>query len=180
MLWHGKENKMQLSKLTQCLGWWYMRQCHRQHCVHALWFAGCRWHNSTNLPEVPTLDSRCCHLELFQQALKARHRDSMLLGYLTSSLSHWKLLAHWESLFRLLRTESVWVHSCVWMLVLTYMTYMCRSVTPHHLPCLRWPLLLTSLYTDLLAYELPGFSSHLTVRALRPQVMLLHPAFIWI
>lgn len=56
------------------------------------------------------------------------------------------------------------------MRIHTYVTYMCRSVILHHLPCLRWPLLLTSLYTDLLAYELLGFFSNLTVGALRSQV----------
>lgn len=48
--------------------------------------------------------------------------------YLTSSLSHWKVLGHWESICRLPPTVCVWVHSCVWMRVHTYMTYMCRSV----------------------------------------------------
>lgn len=79
MLWDGKESKRQLSKLTQCLGLWFMGQCHRQHFVCALWFTGYRRHDSPNLPEVPTLDSRCCRLELLQQALKAGRRDSMLL-----------------------------------------------------------------------------------------------------
>lgn len=119
MLGDRKESKMQLFKLTQCLGWWYMGQCHRQHCVRALWYARYRQHNSPNLTEVLTLNSRRCHLELFQQALKAGHRDPMLLRVFNLLSEPLKTSC---PLRKSLKTSSY----CVCM-----SSFMCMNTSPH-------------------------------------------------